>query len=155
MKSFQGFPVDEVLEILEETIKVTINSQLTDQGLIEAKFQLANTNHDGRISFDEFMSTIKESAIILLRFLTSLECLCRKNNPWHLEKDERMSKGDSGGGLMVQLHNRHFGVASYGSSCNKLLEKTAQPLAQVYTNVKMYGGEIDKFAEYLLPWEQI
>uniref|UniRef100_A0A1I7V673 Peptidase S1 domain-containing protein n=1 Tax=Loa loa TaxID=7209 RepID=A0A1I7V673_LOALO len=66
--------------------------------------------------------------------------------------------GDSGGGLMVQLHNGRWlllGVASYGSSCDKLLKKIAQPLAQVYTNVKMYGGEIDKFIEYLLPWEQI
>uniref|UniRef100_A0A1I7V676 Peptidase S1 domain-containing protein n=1 Tax=Loa loa TaxID=7209 RepID=A0A1I7V676_LOALO len=50
--------------------------------------------------------------------------------------------GDSGGGLMVQLHNGRWlllGVASYGSSCDKLLKKIAQPLAQVYTNVKMYG----------------
>uniref|UniRef100_A0A1I7V981 EF-hand domain-containing protein n=1 Tax=Loa loa TaxID=7209 RepID=A0A1I7V981_LOALO len=50
-----GFLADEVLKILEETMKVT------DRGLIEAKFQLADTNHDGRISFDEFMSMIKES----------------------------------------------------------------------------------------------
>ncbi|EFO12508.1 hypothetical protein LOAG_16025, partial [Loa loa] len=47
---------------------------------------------------------------------------------------------DSGDGLTVQLHNRHLGVAPYGSSCDKLLKKIAQPLAQVYTNVKMYGG---------------
>uniref|UniRef100_A0AAF5RUV2 EF-hand domain-containing protein n=1 Tax=Wuchereria bancrofti TaxID=6293 RepID=A0AAF5RUV2_WUCBA len=47
--------IDQVLKILEETIKVT------NRELIEEKFQLIDTNHDGRISFDEFMSMIKES----------------------------------------------------------------------------------------------
>ncbi|KAL4002453.1 EF hand family protein [Acanthocheilonema viteae] len=47
--------IDQVLKILEETIK------LTDRELVEAKFQLTDTNNDGRISFDEFMSMIKQS----------------------------------------------------------------------------------------------
>uniref|UniRef100_A0A1I8EJE7 Peptidase S1 domain-containing protein n=1 Tax=Wuchereria bancrofti TaxID=6293 RepID=A0A1I8EJE7_WUCBA len=70
----------------------------------------------------------------------------------------RSFSGDSGAGLMVQLHNGRWlllGIVSYGSSCDKLLQKRAQPLAQVYTNVKMYRGEIDKFTEYFLPWEQV
>ncbi|CAG9531368.1 unnamed protein product [Cercopithifilaria johnstoni] len=46
--------VDQVLKILEKTIKVI------DRELIEAKFQLVDTNHDGRISFDEFMNMIKQ-----------------------------------------------------------------------------------------------
>ncbi|MCP9258944.1 EF hand [Dirofilaria immitis] len=46
--------VDQTVKILEEAIKVT------DNELIEAKFQLTDTNNDGRISFDEFMSMIKQ-----------------------------------------------------------------------------------------------
>ncbi|CAG9540385.1 unnamed protein product [Cercopithifilaria johnstoni] len=66
--------------------------------------------------------------------------------------------GDSGGGLMVQLHDGRWllrGIVSYGTSCNKLVEKKAQPSAQVYTDIKMYGGEIDRFTKYFLPWEYI
>uniref|UniRef100_A0AAF5PQI7 Peptidase S1 domain-containing protein n=2 Tax=Wuchereria bancrofti TaxID=6293 RepID=A0AAF5PQI7_WUCBA len=72
--------------------------------------------------------------------------------------NQNVCLGDSGAGLMVQLHNGRWlllGIVSYGSSCDKLLQKRAQPLAQVYTNVKMYRGEIDKFTEYFLPWEQV
>ncbi|KAM3724131.1 Trypsin-like protease [Dirofilaria immitis] len=66
--------------------------------------------------------------------------------------------GDSGGGLMAQLHDGRWlllGISSYGSPCKRLLERTTQPLVQVYTDVKMYSGEIDKFTGYFLPWEQI
>lgn len=59
---------------------------------------------------------------------------------------------------MVQLHDGRWvllGIVSYGSPCDRLLEKTSKPLAQVYTNVKMYSGEIDKFTGYFLPWEKI
>lgn len=45
---------DQVSKILEETTEVT------DRELIETKFQLTDTNHDGRISFDEFMIMIKQ-----------------------------------------------------------------------------------------------
>ncbi|VBB27729.1 unnamed protein product [Acanthocheilonema viteae] len=66
--------------------------------------------------------------------------------------------GDSGGGLMVQIHDGRWlllGIVSYGTSCDGLFQKEAQPLAQVYTNVKMYSGEIDKFTGYFLPWEKV
>uniref|UniRef100_A0A0R3RNM4 Peptidase S1 domain-containing protein n=1 Tax=Elaeophora elaphi TaxID=1147741 RepID=A0A0R3RNM4_9BILA len=66
--------------------------------------------------------------------------------------------GDSGGGLMVQLHNGRWlllGIVSYGSSCDALFEKKEKPMAQVYTNVEMYRGEIDQFTGYFLPWEEV
>uniref|UniRef100_A0A183H882 Peptidase S1 domain-containing protein n=1 Tax=Onchocerca flexuosa TaxID=387005 RepID=A0A183H882_9BILA len=66
--------------------------------------------------------------------------------------------GDSGGGLMAQLHDGRWlllGISSYGTSCKKLADKAAQPLVQVYTDIRMYSGEIDKFTGYFLPWEQV
>uniref|UniRef100_A0A8R1Y588 Peptidase S1 domain-containing protein n=1 Tax=Onchocerca volvulus TaxID=6282 RepID=A0A8R1Y588_ONCVO len=72
--------------------------------------------------------------------------------------NQNVCLGDSGGGLMAQLHNGRWlllAVTSYGRSCEKLLKKRIQPLAQVYTDIRMYSGEIDKFTGYLLPWEEI
>lgn len=59
---------------------------------------------------------------------------------------------------MVQLYDGRWillGIVSYGSSCSQLFEMNVKPLVQVYTNVKMYSGQIDKFTEYILPWKKI
>lgn len=45
---------DEMAAILEVTVK------LTDQETIREMFQATDTNHDGRISFVEFLNMMKE-----------------------------------------------------------------------------------------------